>query len=336
MPTQLKHNHKHLNITRKTKHKKFLYLNSRGGQIKDSGTLTRISKLRIPPGYDNVKISSNTGHHLQATGIDTKGRTQYIYNSKHVEKRCKLKFKELIIFGKKVDTIRKDVMRKIKDDDNIYSKEKIIALVIFILDDCLFRIGNKFYAKRYNTYGTTTLKPKHFKLNRGVMNVEFIGKKNVVNVCQIHNKHVINLLKKLIKNAGRSSNVFRYMNSKGVYSEITANDINGFLKNYDGKLTVKMFRTWAANHIFLEETIKDSKKHRNNDVTDSYAKKHVVETLKVIADKLHNTPSVSKKSYINNEILNMYLKQPGEFYRKIKIYRNKNITQLLIQMLETY
>lgn len=338
MPTQLKHGHKHLNIYRKTKYKKFLYLNARGGQVKDTKTLNRISKLRIPPGYNDVKISSNTNHHLQATGIDSKGRTQYIYDSKHVEKRDKLKFKELINFGKHVEKLKKDVIRKISDDDNIYSKDKIIATIIYLLDECLFRIGNKFYAKQYNTYGTTTLKAKHFKYKGGIMHIEFVGKKSVVNYCKVNNKHVINILKKLIKNAGRNNNVFRYINDQGKYTEINANDINKFMKKYNSKLTVKMFRTWAANYIFLEETIKDMKKHKKvlDEVTDTYAKKHVVATLKIIADKLHNTPTVSKKSYMNNEILNMYLQQPKQFYSKIKDNKTKNINQILLKMLETY
>ena len=236
--------HKHLNILRTQKRKKFLYLKASGGKVTDATTLKRISELHIPPGYNNVKISSTNNNKLQATGVDNKGRVQYIYNSKHIEKQGQIKFKELINFGKKIEKIRKDVMNKIKDNDNVHSKNKIISLVIYLIDNCLFRVGNKFYAKEYNTYGTTTLKAKHFKYKHGTMYIEFVGKKNVVNHCVLSNKFVVPLLNKLLKSAGKTNNVFRYTNSKGNLQEITANDINNYLKSFDSKLMVKMFLSY--------------------------------------------------------------------------------------------
>lgn len=340
MPTHLKrgksNTHKHLNIYRTTKRKKFLYIKTRGGHVNDINTLQRISKLYIPPGYNNVKISSSKSHHLQATGIDAKGRVQYIYNDTFIEQRRALKFKDLINFGNKIGKIRKNVLAKLKDNDNTHSKSNITALVIYILDNCLFRIGNKTYAQKYGTYGTTTLKAKHFNIKGGIIYIQFTGKKNVVNFCQITNKYAVKILTKLIKNAGTKYNVFRYLNNTGKCQDITANDINNYLKTYDNKLTVKMFRTWAANYIFLTETVKDLKKHYdlNIIVTDIYAKKHVIKTLKIIAEKLHNTPTVSKKSYMNNEILNMYLEQPIQFYAKIKDIKTKDLNKLLVNLLE--
>lgn len=336
MPTQIKNHKRFLNITRKVNRKKFLYINSKGGQINDPETLKRISQLKIPPGYNDVKIASKTNHSLQATGVDTKGRVQYIYNNKFIEKRHQLKFKELINFGNKIKKIRKNVMNKIKDNDNIYSKDKIIALVVYVLDNCLFRIGNKFYTKQYGTYGTTTLKAKHFNIKKNIIYIQFIGKKNVPNYCSINNKYVVPLLNNLVKQAGKKHNIFRYLNNKGKYQDITANDINNYLKEYDATLTVKMFRTWSANYIFLEETIKDLKKHPDVaiNITDMYAKKHVINVLKIIADKLHNTPTVSKKSYMNTELLELYLQKPVAFYKHIQHIKTKDIDKLLITLLE--
>lgn len=335
MPSHLKQGNGHLNIVRTQKRKKFLYIHAKGGQIKDESTIERINKLRIPPAYNNVKISSNKSHRLQATGVDTKGRVQYIYNDKFIEKRHKAKFKELINFGNNINKIKRDIMNKLKDNDHIHSKNKIIALVIYILDNCLFRIGNKTYAQKYGTYGTTTLKAKHFNIRNGIVYIQFIGKKHVINHCHINNKYIVDMLKQLIKNAGNKNNVFRYLNDKGKYQDINANDINRYLKSYDASLTVKMFRTWAANYIFLQETVKDLKKHYDLriTVTDIYAKKHVIKTLKTIAEKLHNTPTVSKKSYMNNEILNLYLKQPMTFYKNIKNIKTKDLNKLLVNLL---
>jgi len=330
--------YRHLNIYRTFKRKKFLYVNTTGGEVKDINTLKRISSLRIPPAYNDVKISTKINNGLQATGVDSKGRTQYIYHQSQIATRNKTKFKELINFGNKIEKIRTDIMNKIQDNDNVHSKDKIIALVVYILDKCLFRIGNKFYTQKYNTYGTTTLKVKHLSCKNDVIYIEFVGKKNVINYCQLKNKYVVPLLKKLYKDAGKNNYIFKYVDYRGKKQTISAKDINNYLKGYDEKLTVKMFRTWAANFIFLEETVKDLRKHVDLGitVTDMYAKKHVIKALKVIADKLHNTPTVSKTSYMNNEILAMYLGQPSLFYKKIRSGQRKDLNKVLMELLQTH
>ena len=320
--------HRHLNIRRTVKCKKFVYLTSDGGQIENDEMIDRLNKLRIPPAYENVRIASNAKHHLQAIGVDTKGRKQYIYNEKFVQLRNDNKFKELIEFGKNITKIR-------KDNDHVNSKQKIIALVLYIMDKCLFRVGNQFYTKEYKTYGTTTLTAKHIKCKGNVIYIEFIGKKNVVNYCDLSNKYVVPLIKQLVKNA-KTGYIFKYIDINGKYQIINAKDINDFVKKYSANLTAKMFRTWAANILFLQETINDLKKDPSilNDVDDAYVKTHVVKSLKVIAEKLHNTPTVSKKSYMNNDILNLYIEKPKLFYQALKSEKNKNITELFINLLQ--
>lgn len=326
--------HRHLNIVRKSRRKRFLYLHSRGGQVKDVKTLKRISELRIPPAYQEVRISSNTNHNLQAIGIDNKGRAQYIYNKKFVRIRGKKKFQELIIFGTYIEKIRSDVIKKLKDDDSIHSKAKIIALVVYLMDKCLFRVGNQFYAQKYQTYGTTTLRGKHFQYKNKKMAINFVGKKKVVNEIELTDKLVVPLLQKLLKTTGSNQNIFRYLDSKGNYKNISSGDINRYMKTFHVTLTVKMFRTWAANYIFLEETVKHSRKLNNlGQITDMEAKRHTVNTLKIIANKLHNTPTVSKQSYMNNEILAMYLASPVDFYKKINSGQRKHLNKLLLQLL---
>ena len=327
--------HRHLNIRRTKRRNKFQYLNSRGGHVKDVDTLKRISKLKIPPAYQDVKISCKNTHKLQAIGYDKKGRPQYIYRDSHTKTRSRIKFRELVNFGLKIEKIRKDVWQKLKDDDNVHSKDKIIALVVYLIDKCLFRIGSHFYTKKYKTYGSTTLKPEHINYQQNQLHIQFVGKKKVVNYCYLKKPEIIKLMKQLVTSAEPNNFIFRYIDNRGKYRPITAGDINRFLKKYDPKITVKMFRTWAANYIFLEETVKDYRKHKdlNIKVTDMYAKKHVIKALKAIANKLHNTPGVSKKSYMNNQILSMYLDEPQQFYNSIKSGHRRDLNKLLVNLL---
>lgn len=331
-------NHKHLSIIRhpvskRTKIKKFVYM-SKGTCIKNKDTISRIEKLGIPPAYNNVIISSRPRHYLQAIGEDDKGRKQYIYNDAFIEKRDENKFTNLILFCKKIEMIRNNINAKLRNNDNVHSKDKIIAIVLYIVEHCNFRIGNEFYANEYGTYGTTTLKKKHVTFDDGKLHFKFVGKKGVVNECTVENKHLIDLIKQLVKGIGDNSYIFEYDDVNDKRQLITANDVNDYLKTYDANLTVKMYRTWKANYIFLQELIKFYKNVDKKEVNRIDAKNNALDILKKIAYSLHNTPQVSKKSYMNNGILQLYLRNPIKFYDMLEKNKKHGIDKLLVELLE--
>ena len=330
-------NHKHLNIVRqpvsnRTKIKRFVYF-SKGTCIKNKDTISRIEKLGIPPAYNNVVISNRPRHYLQAIGEDNKGRKQYIYNDTFLEKRDENKFTNLILFSKKIEMIRNNINAKLRNNDNVHSKDKIIALVLYIVEHCNFRIGNEFYANKYKTYGTTTLQNKHLTLNGNKLHFKFVGKKGVVNECWIDNRHVVELMSKLMKDS--KDYIFEYDDMDNKRQLITANDVNEYLKTYDENLTVKMYRTWKANYIFLQELIKFYKNVDKKEVNRVDAKKNAMDILKKIAFMLHNTPEVSKKSYMNNGILELYLRNPIKFYILLQQKKKQGIDKLLVELLES-
>lgn len=340
--SKIKNKHPHLNIIRTKGKNKFIYTNKKGKPINDNKTIDRIVSLRIPPGYENVKISSKPQQSIQAIGIDTKGRQQYIYNQKKISERHDNKFKELITFGNCYPKIRKDIQTKLNDDDNIHSKSKILGIVLAILDRCLFRVGNQFYTKTYKTYGTITLKPQHFKTVKGKIIISFIGKKNVVNTCIIDDKILMKLLNKLLKNTEPNSFVFRYLDQNNNLHHLTANDVNDAIKTYSPNLTVKMFRTWRANYIFIHKTLDAIKK--DNTLLKTIPKKdnihHINECLKEISTILHNTPNVSKNSYMSSYILKAYQYRPIKFMNTIwdlssggKKVSQKDIGHILVEVL---
>ena len=136
-------------------------------------------------------------------GEDDKGRKQYIYSDKHVKKQTKVKFHELIAFGKQVEKIRRDISINLnkasKYKDNIFSKEVLVSLIIYLIDVCNFRVGSDKYKRLYNSYGVTTLNKTHVKLNKGKMVIEFIGKKGVENKAEIKNSKICSILNEICK-----------------------------------------------------------------------------------------------------------------------------------------
>ena len=309
--------------TKKKKVKSFKYYNQKTNKIvNDKKNIERINKLRIPPAYKNVLISGNSRSKVQAIGVDDKGRKQYIYNENFIKKQSETKFNHLILFGKYVTKIRRDIKKIIADTSrgkrDITSKQSLIALVLFLVDTCHFRIGCQKYKLLYKTYGVTTLNKTHFKRINKNYSVEFIGKKGVVNKSVVDNKVVCSILNKLCSE-NRGEYLFNSIDNEKKKVRITEKHVNNFLKEYHKDLSVKMFRTWKANHILLKELLEYPLPQNSND-----SKQNLVEIIKSAATKMHHTKGVSKKSYMDNKIMDLYVKSPIKFKELLVQFKKKS------------
>ena len=347
---------------------RFIYLDGNNKHINDNKTLDRIKKLSIPPAYTDIKISNDENHYLQAVGIDDKGRKQYIYKDTFVSKQSKFKYCQLKHFGQHISEIRKNIRAIMLNDNPVMSKEKIIALVIYILDNCHFRIGNLIYYTKHKSHGVSTLQPKHFKKVGNSFEIEFIGKKGVLNKCILEDPVAVKLIKELISITNKENHpnnfIFHYKDEKDNLQLIKPIDINNFLIKYNPDITLKMFRTWGANFLFLEEMIKNKKefvniykeyeprikelkKDKSSTSNDKLKKIDIInkkilkdndklirDIIQNIAIKLHNTPTISKKSYLDNNLVLIYQEDPKSFWTKIIHSSNKNdLTNLLSEFL---
>ena len=309
-------------IRRTNSNGNFYYVNRRSKKrVKNLNLLKHIKTLKIPPGYKNVQISSNMKSKVQAIGIDNKDRSQYIYNKEYIEKQSEIKFEDLIYFGKKIKRIRKDINYNIKacvnDRSKIQKKECLKSLVIFLIDKCNFRVGNEKYKKLYNSYGVTTLNKKHFEFLKHNIKISFVGKKGVLNQSKVENKDVVNIIDKLCNY--NFEYIFSYKDNKGQVFRITEKHINDFLKKYHKSITVKMFRTWSANYILVKEILDHPLPNNQTE-----ASKYIREIIKKAASKMHHSKNVSKKSYMNNKIIDLYLLDPDKFKDIINDFRRSN------------
>ena len=328
----------------KTKKKKqvkfphFAYFNEKTKKkIKEQHQIDRIKSLRIPPGYKNVEISNKSTSKVQAIGEDDKGRKQYIYSVKHVRIQTDVKFHELIMFGKYIEQIRSQILKNIKkassDPSKLFTKESLISLSIYLIDTCHFRVGCEKYKRLYNSYGVTTLNKTHIKMENGKMLIDFLGKKGVQNKSNINDKRICKLLNHLCRKNNKEYLFETGANDMTDKMRITERHINSFLKEYNPAIKVKMFRTWNANTILLNEILKCPMP-----LNKTEAENNIKIIIEAAAAKLHHTKSVSKSSYMNNKLLDLYTNDINTFNMVCKQVKKKhggripNVNKLLIAL----
>ena len=293
---------------RKTKVLSWDYFDARGKQIKDQKVIDRCNKLVLPPAWIDVQISADANASLQATGYDAKGRLQYRYHEAWTQARAAEKFDGMTGFAKTLPTIRRKVNRDLKLDG--MPKDKVVALVVKLIDLYHFRVGNDEYAKQNKSYGLTTLKTGHMKLDsskhaEGELDAvfEFMGKSGKMWKRRIWEDDLAQLIKQsgAVGKQSRNRDLFRYEDKDGNDFDIKANHINEYLDAITAKnekVTAKDFRTWAATW----KTASRLSKQLDPD-TPTARKRIANEVIKTVASDLGNTPTVCRSSYIHPTIL---------------------------------
>tara|TARA_B110000967_G_C18841911_1_gene539837 strand:+ start:517 stop:1470 length:954 start_codon:yes stop_codon:yes gene_type:complete len=295
------------------------YYDKNNTEIKNKKTIEDATKgVYIAPAYDNVKINLNKGEKVLAIGYDEKGRSQYVYNKKYTESQSYKKFDKMILFGKnfvKINNKINDDLYTVKD-----SKNKQIAIILKLIMECQFRIGNDIYSKKNKSYGTTTLQGKHIKVkNKNELVIDFNGKKNVRNVCTVKNKKLVKTLRQKKRTINNDDRIFTYRKGEKYYN-IKSSDVNKYLKQF-GKFTAKDFRTWGANIEFIKELVKN----KNSEL------KKCIEN---VAIKLHNTPSICKSNYLDPELMEFYKNDKEGFREYFNFKTDTSLYNQYIHFLE--
>lgn len=296
------------------------YRDTRDNVLSKSDYESLIKNLYIAPAYDKVKINMNKNDKVLAIGVDERGRKQYTYNPNYVQKANDNKYKKLIEFGNNYECIMKRINKDMISFED--SKKKQIAMILKMMDECNFRVGNEKYAKENNSFGVCTLENQHIKVGKASVVVDFIGKEGVRNTCRVKNKRLIKNLRTRKKQLGKKDRIFSYR-SNSKYYNVNAPDVNNYLKQF-GNFSAKNFRTWTANTDLIKELLKPA----------TNLKKHLNESVKVVACKMHHTSGICKKNYINKELMEMYVKQNDRFRYYFKNNNKENIAEDFIKFLK--
>jgi DNA topoisomerase-1 len=277
----------------------FRYFDAKGEPVDEETTLKRIKSLAIPPAWTEVWICPQANGHLQATGRDARGRKQYRYHPKWREVRDEVKYERMIKFGQALPAIRREVDRAL--DLPGLPREKVLATIVYLLETTMIRVGNEEYARTNKSFGLTTLRRRHVKIDGSDVEFRFRGKSGVYHKVRVHDRRLARIIRRSRDLPGQE--LFEYVDDDGETRTVDSTDVNDYLRQITGEdYTAKDFRTWSGT-VLAAMALQEFEKFDSA----AQAKKNVVRAIESVAERLGNTPSVCRKCYVHPAVLDAYL-----------------------------
>jgi len=289
----------------------------------------RINKLGLAPAYEDVWVSDDPESKIQATGIDAKGRKQYRYTQTHIEDAGTEKFLRLYKFINVIHKLNKAIDNDIQGD--LYSKNRTIATMLNIVKELNIRVGKECYAKINKSYGISSMKKSHIKIDETklIAKFNFKAKSNKQVQYTLTNKEIVKELINLMKLDGEK--MFQYKTQSNDILKISDVELNQYIQSNIGKeFSCKDFRTYAANFYFVKALIKETR--NRNPIDQKIAKKNLSLAQENTAFYLRHTKSISKKSYTMDLIRDTYISNPDYFIQN----KNKQPLTVLIELLKMF
>ncbi len=284
-------------IRREKSGKGFRYFRPDAKPVKAKAELKRISSLAIPPAYRDVWICTEKLGHLQATGRDDRGRKQYRYHEQWRQVRDVTKFDRMVQFGKALPALRLHLKRDLARDG--LPREKVLAVIVSLLDATRIRIGNAEYARDNHSFGLTTLRNRHVSFIRdGRARFQFKGKSGKEHEVVVTDRRIVAIVRNCQDLPGQQ--LFQFVGDDGQRHPVTSNDVNEYLQAIMGEdFTSKDFRTW---HATLRAFMLLSAVPLPAPASERACRKEITTVVRQVAEELRNTPAVCRKSYINPQV----------------------------------
>lgn len=286
-----------LTLARKRHGEGFSYVDAKGRAIKDKRLLLRLKKLAVPPAYENVMYAADPSAHLQAIGRDAAGRLQYRYHADWEKVRETRKAQRLAQFVGALPRIRRRIAKHLSEEQP--TKEFALSAVIELVANTAIRAGGEEYAKERGTRGATTMLKSNVRVQDGKIVLRFRAKGGKDVVKDVDAPRLTEAVETLRGLPGRR--LFQYKTESGVYS-VRAQDVNRFLQEIaEVAITLKDFRTLCASAAVLEEL-----SQLQPAPSETGRKKQVRDAIKNAAEELSNTPTVCRKSYVHDAVVEAF------------------------------
>ncbi|WP_370178238.1 DNA topoisomerase IB [Alteriqipengyuania sp.] len=297
-------------ITRKGAGKGWAYYDPDGELIRDESERTRLNAIALPPAYSDCWFCPAPNGHILATGYDAKGRKQYRYHPDFRASREGEKFDRCLAFGTRLPLVRKRVLDDLAARD--LGLPRALAGVVRLLDLGAIRVGNDSYARDNGSYGATTIKRHHVTVKGKTLRFRFRAKSGKQRDLELTDTYLAKIVCQMQDLDGQD--LFSFVDDNGPDGEqcvrdVTSSHVNAYLRETMGKdFTAKNFRTWHASVMAFGLLA-----HAKSDLTI----KAVTEN---VAEKLGNTPAITRKSYIHPAIFDLMDRQ-GEWREDLNLPR---------------
>ena len=286
-------------ITRQRAGRYWAYFDAKGGRIADRGEIDRLNAVGLPPAYEQAWFCADANGHLQATGIDARGRKQYRYHAGFREKRDAAKFEGLLEFGKLLPKLRRRVDRDLRRRK--LGRDTVLAAIVRLLDTQHIRVGNEEYARDNKSFGATTLRSRHLRRRGSKLTMRFVGKHGIVHEAKITDSNLKRIVKRCQELPGQM--LFQYVNGDGEPQAVTSGDVNEYIREASGgQFTAKHFRTWGASVIAFDQLLKKA----------DAARISVKTMVEPVAEALGNTVAMSRKSYVHPALVEAIKDEPRD------------------------
>jgi DNA topoisomerase I len=289
-------------ITRRRRGRGFEYLDEDGTRIEDPDVIERIRALAIPPGWSEVWICANPLGHIQATGVDARGRKQYRYHDLWRERRDRQKFEAMVDFARSLPKLRRRVERDLRK--RRISRERVLACAVRLLDRGFFRIGSEDYAEENETYGLATMRKRHVEVKGDTVVFDYEGKNGKRRIQVVGDRSISGLVRTLRRRRGGGYELLAYRNGSS-WRDVRSTDINEYIQGViGGDHSAKDFRTWNAT-VLAAVVLAASARERDMGTKGARARAKR-EAVKQVSRYLGNTPAVCRASYIDPRIFDRF------------------------------
>jgi DNA topoisomerase-1 len=286
-------------ITRRRVGGGWAYYTPDGNRITDRTLRKRLNSLAIPPAWTDVWICPDPDGHIQATARDARGRKQYRYHPHYREARDRTKFQAMLEFSEVLPRLRERIERDLRAPD--HTRRQLLATVVRLLDRTLMRVGNDEYARENNSFGLTTLRRRHVKVDGRTLRFSFRGKSGVEHSIALTDPRLARIIQRCQDLPGHE--LFQYLDADGKRQSVSSDDVNAYLRDITGRdVTAKAFRTWGGTMLAAVEL-----RGMGPPSSRREADRNILRAIDAVAERLGNTRAVCRKYYVHPALLNAYL-----------------------------
>jgi DNA topoisomerase IB len=284
-------------LRRERRGERYVYVDARGERVTDPETLARIDALKIPPAWTDVWIAAEPNAHLQATGLDAKGRRQYLYHPAWRQRRDAEKFADMLAFANRLPAVRATVKGQLGSEG--MSRERVLALAIRLLDVGFFRVGWDRYARDNGHVGLTTLRRDQVQLLELAVRFDYVAKAGKRRRMTVRDAQSVRALGPLGRRRSGPPELLAFR-AGGGWRRLQAADVNNGLRCWgEGPYSAKEFRTWAATAIAAVALARE-------DADGRHGPRAVNRAVRQVSTALGNTPKVARDSYIDPRVIEAF------------------------------
>ena len=278
----------------------FRYAGADGRPVRDAATLARIDAMRIPPAWTEVHVAADRRAAIQAWGFDAKGRRQYRYHPRAVERGDRRKYYRVRELARDLPSLRAAVGRDFRR--RALDQHRVSAGVLRLISEGFLRVGSERYAKENRTFGITTLRKSHARVEGDCVIFQYAGKRAIRQRQVVVAPDLARFVTELLAAPGRR--LFRYQHD-GAWHDLSATDVNDYLQDVMGfPYTAKDFRTWGGT-LRAATVLADLGPPR----TPTEGKRNIALAMRLVAGELGNTPTICRKSYVHPVLITRYMKR---------------------------